>query len=315
MAKLRRPKQRALTAKEVRPLDIRVLRYFLAVAREGTISGAAAALHVTQPTLSRQLMELEEELGARLFIRGKRHISLTEEGLFLRKRAQEIVALLERTEAAFTATGEEISGDVYIGGGETEGMRFIARAIREVRQEYPHIAFHLFSGNAEEVREHLDRGSVDFGLFIEPADLSAYDFIPLPARDTWGVLMRKDHPLAAQETIDADDLAGLPLIMSRQGLVENEFSGWMDGKFRQLSRVATYNLLYNAALLVEEGVGCALCLEGIVRTGDDSPLCFRPLRPRMEVGLKLAWKKQQCFTRAAEIFLNRLKRQGENITL
>lgn len=296
-------------------MDIRVLRYFLAVAREGTISGAADALHVTQPTLSRQLMELEEELGARLFIRGKRHISLTEEGLFLRKRAQEIVALLERTEAAFAATeGEEISGDVYIGGGETEGMRFIARAIREVRREYPHIAFHLFSGNAEDVREHLDRGSVDFGLFIEPADLSAYDFIPLPARDTWGVLMRKDHPLAAQDAIDAEDLTGLPLIMSRQGLVENEFSGWMGGQFRQLSVVGTYNLLYNAALLVEEGAGCALCLEGIVRTGDDSPLCFRPLRPQMEVGLKLAWKKQQCFTRAAEIFLERLKRQGESRT-
>lgn len=295
-------------------MDIRVLRYFLAVAREGTISGAAASLHVTQPTLSRQLMELEEELGTTLFTRGKRRISLTEEGLFLRKRAQEIVTLLERTEAAFATAGEEVSGDVYIGGGETEGMRVIARAIRDVRQEHPHIAFHLFSGNAEDVRERLDRGSVDFGLFIEPADLSAYDFMPLPARDTWGVLLRKDHPLAAQEAIDADDLAALPLIVSRQGLVENEFAGWMGSTFRQLSCVATYNLLYNAALMVEEGVGCALCLEGIVRTGDDSPLCFRPLRPGMEVGLKLAWKKQQCFTRAAEIFLNRLKRQGENIT-
>lgn len=296
-------------------MDIRVLRYFLAVTREGTISGAADSLHVTQPTLSRQLMELEEELGTTLFTRGKRRISLTEEGLFLRKRAQEIVSLLERTEAAFAAAGEEVSGDVYIGGGETEGMRVIARAIRQVRQEHPHIAFHLFSGNAEDVRERLDRGSVDFGLFIEPADLSAYDFMPLPTRDTWGVLLRKDHPLAAQAAIDADDLAGLPLIVSRQGLVENEFSGWMGNKFRQLSRVATYNLLYNAALMVEEGVGCALCLEGIVHTGEDGPLCFRPLRPAMDVGLKLAWKKQQCFTRAAEIFLDRLKRQGENNTL
>ena len=296
-------------------MDIRVLRYFLAVTREGTISGAADSLHVTQPTLSRQLMELEEELGTTLFTRGKRRISLTEEGLFLRKRAQEIVSLVERTEAAFAAAGEEVSGDVYIGGGETEGMRVIARAIRQVQQEHPHIAFHLFSGNAEDVRERLDRGSADFGLFIEPADLSAYDFMPLPTRDTWGVLLRKDHPLAAQAAIDADDLASLPLIVSRQGLVENEFSGWMGNKFRQLSRVATYNLLYNAALMVEEGVGCALCLEGIVHTGEDGPLCFRPLRPAMDVGLKLAWKKQQCFTRAAEIFLDRLKRQGENNTL
>ncbi len=296
-------------------MDIRVLRYFLAVTREGTISGAADSLHVTQPTLSRQLMELEEELGTTLFTRGKRRISLTEEGLFLHKRAQEIVSLVERTEAAFAAAGEEVSGDVYIGGGETEGMRVIARAIHQVRQEHPHIAFHLFSGNAEDVRERLDRGSVDFGLFIEPADLSAYDFMPLPTRDTWGVLLRKDHPLAAQAAIDADDLASLPLIVSRQGLVENEFSGWMGNKFRQLSRVATYNLLYNAALMVEEGVGCALCLEGIVHTGEDGPLCFRPLRPAMDVGLKLAWKKQQCFTRAAEIFLDRLKRQGENNTL
>lgn len=199
-------------------MELRVLRYFLAVAREESISGAAATLHVTQPTLSRQMMELEEELGKTLFLRGKRKISLTEEGMFLRKRAQEIVTLVEKTESEFSAAEETISGDVHIGGGETDAMRLIARAAHRLQSAYPHIAYHLFSGNADDVTERLDRGLVDFGVFIEPADLSKYDFIKLPVTDIWGVLMRKDCPLAARATIRPQDLLGLPLTPSSEEL-------------------------------------------------------------------------------------------------
>ena len=268
-------------------MELRVLRYFLAVAREESISGAAAALHVTQPTLSRQMMELEEELGKTLFLRGKRKISLTEEGMFLRKRAQEIVTLVEKTESEFSAAEETI----------------------RLQSAYPHIAYHLFSGNADDVTERLDRGLVDFGVFIEPADLSKYDFIKLPVTDIWGVLMRKDCPLAARATIRPQDLLGLPLLASNQHLVKNEFSGWFGEGYEKLNIITTYNLLYNASIMVEEGMGYALCLDKIVRTSGGSPLRFRPLEPKLEVGLHIAWKKYQFFSKAAEKFLECLQRE------
>lgn len=289
-------------------MELRVLRYFLAVAREETISGAAEALHVTQPTLSRQMMDLEEELGKTLFLRGKRRISLTEEGMFLRKRAQEIVSLVEKTESEFGAADKDISGDVWIGGGETDAMRLIARAARGLQAEYPHISYHLFSGNAEDVAERLDRGLVDFGVFVEPADLSKYDFLKLPVTDIWGVLMRKDSPLAAKQAIRPDDLLGLPLLCSRQALVQNGISGWMGDTFDGLNVMTTYNLLYNASIMVEEGMGYALCLDKIIRTSGDSPLCFRPLDPRLEVGLDIVWKKYQIFSKAAAKFLEHLQK-------
>lgn len=290
-------------------MELRVLRYFLAVAREETVSGAAEAMHVTQPTLSRQMMELEEELGKTLFLRGKRKISLTEEGMFLRKRAQEIVALVEKTESEFSAAEKDISGDVWIGGGETDAMRLIARAAHRLQTAHPHITHHLFSGNAEDVAEKLDRGLVDFGLFIEPANLSKYDFIKLPVTDIWGLLMRKDSQLAAKQTIKPDDLIGLPILCSNQSMVDNEISGWFGVRYEKLHIVTVYNLLYNASLMVEEGMGYALCLDGIIRTSDDSPLCFRPLEPGLEVGLAVAWKKYQVFSKAAEKFLEYLQNE------
>ena len=292
-------------------MELRVLRYFLAVAREETISRAAEALHVTQPTLSRQMMDLEEELGKTLFLRGKRRISLTEEGMFLRKRAQEIVDLVEKTESAFSDAEKEIRGEVWIGGGETDVMRLIARAAHELQVSHPHISFHLFSGNAEDVAERLDRGLVDFGIFVEPADLSKYDFIKLPVTDIWGVLMRKDSPLAEKQAIRPEDLLGLPLLCSRQPMVRNELSGWMGTNREKLHIVTTYNLLYNASLMVEEGMGYALCLDKIIRTSGEGPLCFRPLEPRLEVGLDIVWKKYQVFSRAAARFLDHLQKTLE----
>ena len=301
--------QRRRTRRGGQFMELRVLRYFLAVAREETISGAAEAVHVTQPTLSRQMMDLEEELGKTLFLRGKRRITLTEEGMFLRKRAQEIVELVEKTEAEFGAAEKDISGEVWIGGGETDAMRLIARAAQGLQAAQPHISYHLFSGNAEDVAERLDRGLVDFGVFVEPADLSKYDFIKLPVTDVWGVLMRKDSPLAAKRAIQPDDLLGLPLLCSRQSMVQNGISGWMGDKSDKLNIVTTYNLIYNASLMVEEGMGYALCLDRIIRTSGDSPLCFRPLEPKLEVGLDIVWKKYQVFSKAAAKFLEHLQKE------
>lgn len=290
-------------------MELRVLRYFLAVAREETISGAAEALHVTQPTLSRQMMELEEELGKTLFLRGKRKITLTEEGMFLRKRAQEIVSLVEKTESQFSTAEAHIKGDVYIGGGETEAMRLIARAAHRLQTAHPHIAYHLFSGNAEDVTERLDRGLADFGVFVGQTNLSKYDFIRLPVADTWGVLMRKDSPLAGHAAVRPEDLLGLPILHSNQALRENELSGWMRGLYDKLHIASTYNLIYNASLMVEEGLGYALTLSGLIRTSGDSPLCFRPLEPPVAVGIHMVWKKYQIFSKAAEKFLEYM--QGE----
>lgn len=298
-----------LPAKRENDMELRVLRYFLAVAQEESVSRAAELLHVTQPTLSRQLMDLEDELGTRLFLRGGRRMTLTEEGMFLRKRAQEIVSLADRTSAEFRNSSEDISGDVHIGGGETRGMRYIAEVACMLKKAHPHVSYHLFSGNAAEVMERLDNGLVDFGVFIEPADLSRYEYIRLSVADRWGVLMRSDSPLSAKSVLGPDDVAPLPLICSRQALVANEISGWLGKSFDRLNVVASYNLLYNASILVEQGLGYALCLDGIVRCADGGPLCFRPLAPKLEVGLAIAWKKYQIFSRAAEKFLEMLQKK------
>lgn len=283
-------------------MDVRVLQYFLAVAREESFTGAAKALQMTQPPLSRSLKDLEEELGKTLFIRGNRRVALTEEGMILRKRAEEIVQLMEMAKAEVTASDEGITGDVHIGGAETEGFRFIGRTIRQMQKDYPGIRFHLFSSHSTVVLERLERGLLDFGIFIEPTDMSKLEYIKLPSQDVWGVLMRKDSPLATHETVRPQDLIGLPLIASNQDLFENELSGWMGGDFGKLNIVTTYNLLFNASLLAEEGVGYVVCLDNIIKTGEGSTLTFRPLEPRMEVGLMLGWKKYEVLSKPAEKF-------------
>ena len=292
-------------------MELRVLRYFLGVAREGCMTGAARVLHVTQPTLSRQLQDLEEELGQKLFIRGSHSVTLTPEGMVLRKRAEEILEMVHKTEAEFESMGEMVGGDVYIGGGETEAMRRIARLIHEIRDDYPEIRFHLFSGNAEDVTERLDKGILDFGILIQPVDLMKYNTIELPEKVVWGVVMRKDSPLAEKKSITRQDLPGLPLICSRQVeqrfSVKNEYSSWFGEIAAKRNIVATYNLIYNAALMVEEGVGYAIALDGLVNVTRHSGLCFRPLEPRLESGMNLVWKKYQIFSGAAELFLERIQ--------
>lgn len=292
-------------------MDIRVLRYFLTVAREGNISNAAKNLHVTQPTLSRQLMELESDLGVKLFLRssGNRSITLTEEGMLLRKRAEEILDLVQKTESEITAPRESISGNIYIGSGETHVNSLLSKEIKSIQEEHPDIHFHFFSGNADNVTEKLDNGLIDFGILAEPANISKYDSISLPATDIWGLLMQNNHPLAKKEYIEASDLRGIPLISSSQRLTDNEFSKWLKDDYEKLNIVATYTLLYNASLLVKDNVGCALCLDKIISTSEDSGLCFRPLIPKLEARWHIVWKKYQVFSKAAEIFLKRLQEE------
>ncbi|EKS7865498.1 MULTISPECIES: LysR family transcriptional regulator [Bacillus] len=288
-------------------MDIRVLRYFIAVATQENISAAANALHLSQPTLSRQLNNLEEELGTTLFVRGNRKITLTDEGMFLLDRAKEIVDLVEKTEANFNQKSEIISGEIHIGAGETEAMQFIAQTIKKVVAHHPNIKFHLYSGNADDITTKLDSGLLDFGIVIEPANKQKYDYLKLPATDVWGVLMRKDSPLAEKAYIHPTDLLNKPLIISRQTAVSNELSGWLGEEIENLNVIGTYNLLYNASLLVKENIGYALCIDKLMNTSEESTLCFRPLSPKLEAGLNILWKKHQTFSSATKIFLTYLR--------
>lgn len=291
-------------------MEIRVLRYFLAIAREGSITNAANFLHVTQPTLSRQIHDLEEELGQKLFIRGSHSMTLTVEGMILRKRAEEIVSMVDKTEAEFNSMENIISGDIYIGGGETDAIKLVAHIAKELRKNYPGIHYHLYSGNSEDVTERLDKGLLDFGILIQPADISKYDYINIPAKDTWGVVMRKDSPLAKKESIQKEDLLHVPLICSRQAIAQersgNEFAEWFGEDFDKLDIVTTFNLVYNAAIMVEAGIGYAVTIDKIANTSETSNLCFRPLEPRLDSGLNIIWKKYQVFSSAAELFLEEL---------
>ena len=290
-------------------MELRVLRYFLAVAREENITAAAESLHVTQPTLSKQLMDLEYELGKKLFERGKRKITLTEEGIFLRKRAQEIIDLSDKTEATLKSSVQTISGDVFIGCGETQGMREIIKVMKKVNCDFPEIRYNLYSGNDEDVSERLDSGLVDFGLFVGSTHLDKYDYKKLPIADVWGLLLRNDSPLAKKKTIKPSDLDGVPILCSRQTLTHNELSGWLGKDFKKLKIVSTHNLIYNASLMVEEGFGAALSIKGLINTAD-SNLVFRPFRPMIKADLIFAWKKYQVFSKPAEIFLKYIQ---ENI--
>lgn len=290
-------------------MEIRVLQYFLAIAREESISGAAEYLHITQPTLSRQMKDLEEEFGKQLFIRGNRKITLTDDGMLLRKRAEEIINLVDKTQIEMNSSDNQLNGDIYIGGGETEGLHLITKIIKAMQNEHPQVKFHLYSGNAEDVSERLDKGLIDFGLVIKPANIYKYDYIDLPATDVWGVLMRKDSPLAKLDKITVNDIKNLPVICSRQALSENETKQWFGKDYDNLNIVSTYNLLYNASIMVQEGIGYAITIDKLINTSGDSFLCFRPLEPRSEVGLAFVWKKYQIFSKPAQHFLTMIQKE------
>ena len=215
---------------------------------------------------------------------------------------------MEKTQSEFHETDQAgISGDIYIGGGETQAMRMVAQTARELQADHPQIRYHLYSGNAEDVSERLDKGLLDFGMMIRPFDIKKYDSVQLPATDTWGVLMRKDSPLAERDCIRPRDLWDVPLLTSRQRMAQKELMEWLGKKPEELNLVSTYNLIYNASLMVEEGLGYAMTLAGLVNTAGDSVLCFRPLEPTLMVGLDLVWKKYQVFSKATALFLERMQ--------
>ncbi len=296
-------------------MEIRVLRYFLAVAREGSITQASRALHVTQPTLSRQLMELEAELGQTLFIRGSRSVTLTEEGLLLRQRAEEITSLIDKTKTEFSAMDDaSVSGEVRIGCGESQVIRIVARTFKELSCTYPLIRSRIYSGNGPAVLDMLDKGLTDFAVVFAPFSFGQYQYLLLPGKNHWGLLMRRDDPLAEKEAIIPQDLADRPLICSAQALEQNELSGWLGFPADTLSIVSVYTLIYNAALFVEEGLGCALTFDNLVPTGPDSNLCFRPLTPPLEATPYLIWKESHRFSKAARLFLRHIRRLAAEIT-
>ncbi|MCD8352154.1 MAG: LysR family transcriptional regulator [Planctomycetaceae bacterium] len=290
-------------------MEIRVLRYFLAVARQGSVTGAANSLHLTQPTLSRQIKELEEQLGTKLFERRSHNVVLTAEGMRFRQRAEEILELVEKAQAEFTLPEGTVSGQIHIGGGETRAMRLIAKVLHGIRKDYPGVTFQLHSGNAEDVTERIDKGLLDFGVLIRPVDVGKYDYADIPSADIWGVLMRKDHPLAKKKAIRKADLRTVPLICSRWASRRgpaNALLNWFGSDFDKLNVVATYNLIYNATLMVEEGIGVALSIDGLANTTSTSDICFKPLEPQVESGLYIVWKKYQVFHPAAQLFLRRI---------
>lgn len=288
-------------------MEIRVLKYFLTVTREESITKAAEILHITQPTLSRQLMQLEDELKTQLFIRGKSKITLTEEGILLKRRAEEIVDLAHKTEKEFSEQNSLIGGEIFIGGAETNAMHFLADLIKKFIEEYPQVKYNLFSGNADDVMERIDKGLIDIGLLKEPVNIEKYDFLRLPHKETWGILMRKDSPLAKKEYITPEDLVGKPIMYTSRSIVQNEISNWFGDNYEKLDVIATYNLIYNAAIMVEEGVGYALSLDNLVRINHETNICFKPLYPKLEAGTVIIWKKQQVFSKATTKFIERIK--------
>lgn len=291
-------------------MELRVLRYFLAVANEGGITRAAQALHVTQPTLSRQLMDLEEELGQQLLNRETHTVSLTPEGVLLCKRAEEILAMVHKTKEEFDAIGQNLAGTIYVGGGECEAMRSVVEAMADFHAQYPEVVFNFHTCVAEDVMERVENGLLDFGVLLEPADTAKYERLALPVRDRWGVLMRRDHPLAQKEAVTREDLMGVPLSCPRRDVrnkaVGSPYLPWFQGHLKARQVVAVHNLIYNASLLVEQGMGCALTLEaGSVREGSD--VCFRPLEPPVESSSCVVWKRGQVFSKAASRFLKTLQ--------
>lgn len=287
-------------------MEIRVLRYFLEIAREGNMTRAADTLHVTQPTLSKQMKELELDLGKKLFRRGSTNISLTDEGMLLRKRAEDILEMVDKTISEFQGLDDITGGDVVIGCAESYHIRYLAQIIRQVQNRYPGLRYHIKSGDTSQVTEKLDRGLYDFAVIVEPPDLSKYNYLTFPEADTWGLLMRKDHPLAQKAAIHIDDLYGIPIFCSEQA-AKADLPRWCGEKMDELRIAGTFTLTYNASMFVREGLGSLLTFDRLADTSETSELCFRPIEPALETWMYVIWKKYQVFTPIAERLLQQLK--------
>ncbi len=292
-------------------MELRVLQYFLAVTREQSISGAAEYLHLSQPTLSRQLKDMEDELGKQLMIRGNRKITLTEEGMILRKRAEEILNLVQKTEQEITVSNDIFAGEIYIGAGETDAVRLIAKAAKQLQEKYPDINYHISSGDSIDVFEDLDKGLIDFGLVFGSVDSSKYEYINFPIKDEYGLLVRKDDPLAKKKTISPSDIWDKPLMFNRNTRDGDLLTNWLGKSISEIHIAATYNLLYNASLMVDEGLGYAFALDKIIHTGSTN-LTFIPFSPKLEAKMSLIWKKYQIFPKHTQKFLEKFQETVNN---
>lgn len=291
-------------------MEFRELRYFLAVAREENITRAAESLHIAQPSLSKQLMELEKKLGKKLLIRGKKKITLTEEGVILRKRAEEIVELVEKTEQEISCDLEEVMGDIYIGGSISESVLAVAA---ELRNTYPGIHYHFYSGDAMDVAERLNHGSLDFAVMLEPVDNIKYDFLSLPDRSEWGILMNKSDPLATKKALTREDIQRIPLIMHQRVGLQNEIAHWAGTGLENLNIVATYNVVHGSPVpFVMQGMGYFLTTRELLAPTLDPCVCFVPLEPELPTRLALVWKKHAMFSKVSETFINNLKQRFLN---
>ncbi|MCI8380600.1 MAG: LysR family transcriptional regulator [Lachnospiraceae bacterium] len=286
-------------------MELRVLQYFLTVAREGNITRAASLLHITQPTLSRQLMQMEEELGVKLFRRGKHNILLTEEGMLLRRRAQEIVDLAEKTTKELMHGEEEVLGEISIGCGETKNMRPLSEMMASFHQKYPDVNFNIYTAIADDVKERLENGILDMGLLLEPVEISKYHYVRMPLKEKWQVLMRRDSQLAEKQKITPKDLTGVPLIMAKRQSVRNELENWFGYDREKLRIVSTCNLShYNQSVMVESGIGVALVMEF---SCNQDTLCLRPFDPKIESGCVLVWKKNLTLSPVVQRFIEYVK--------
>ena len=287
-------------------MELRTLRYFLAAAQEGNITRAADVLHVTQPTLSRQMMDLEKELGTTLMLRGKNGLTLTDDGMLFRQRAEEIVELANRLEQTFAEKNTEVSGMISIGAPETVGSRLFAKIIKGFSKKYPLVQFTLYNETADNIKDRLDKGLVDVGLLLEPIDMEKYDFVRLSQKDTWGVLLRNDHPLAGRNFISSDEIVEYPLMLPLREKIRGEILNWLKREEKDLKIPLRYTLLSNAALLVEEGLGCAFCMDGALAIHSSPHLRFVPIHPQRTTCSVLVWKKNRLFSSAASLFLQEI---------
>lgn len=288
-------------------MEIRVLRYFLTVVREESISRAAEVLHITQPTLSRQLAQMEEEVGVKLFDRGTRKISLTDEGMLLRRRAEEIIDLSDKTIRELLTREEQVEGVVSIGGGELGAMEQVVELCGTFQRKYPRVRFDIYTATADVVKERVERGNLDIGILLEPIDMEKFEYIRFAGREQWVVLMRKNDPLAQFDTIHAEQLESLPLILPRRLNVRSELANWFGDRFAQLNIAYTGNLTTNTALIVQKGYGYAIVVDGSLPFGERADVVSRPLSPSLSASVVFAWKREQPLTTVTKKFIEHAK--------
>lgn len=292
-------------------MELRVLNYFLAIAREENITKAAQTLHVTQPTLSRQIAQFEEELGVKLFVRSNHNISLTEDGMILKRRAQEIISLADKTKKDFMNKEETLSGEIAIGSGEFQSTRFLSQLIAAFKEKYPLVRYEIYSGNTGNIQDNIERGLLDIGLINEPVDIRKYDFVSTAQKEKWGVMVKKDSELADKEFVRPDELIGYPLIIPSGDFIRSFIEKWFGEYASQINAVAAVNLLYNGAMMVENDIGVLMCIK---LNSEYKNLRFIPLSPAVEAGTALAWKKEQIFSPATTAFIEFAKQYSKSIS-